>query len=452
MNFCNVSFIKALLFFMSSIVATQGFGVPLVNGGLPTRCSSLTETSARSSLQNHKKVFNPLTGRNIKQTGRNNKKTRWYDIMHVAGGWVAHQSTLVPIDLDKLNAWEALDTIESGDGRIRSMNGTDEPLLADKSSFIDSQSEYVPDCNWLVVSPEIELKEESSLSLGESHDLPLVDQLLFVHKPSNLLTLPGIGEAKQVCLCSQVNEWLFANNADDGKHILEEARESCKLNQNKSSPKKRKKKKAFIPRACHRLDLDTSGVMVIALTPDALRVTSSMFEERKVQKTYVALVGGHLNDEHGFVEYSIGKVYNAIHEFNEFRCHIPQPARGNAQSVSAATVSTSNALDFVENSLRHAKTEWKICKRFTITTSDGKEAKYTRVELKPHTGRGHQLRLHMAALGHPILGDDLHAPRIISRATPILCLHAETLEMEIFSPTDGISQRSKVVATSIPPF
>jgi len=208
----------------------------------------------------------------------------------------------------------------------------------------------------------------------------------------------------------------------------------------------------YIPRPCHRLDLDTSGVMVIALTPEALRLTSSMFEERRVQKTYIALVAGHLDTDHGFVEYPIGKVYNPIHDFNEFRCHIPPSARGNVQSTSAADVSTANHLDFVENSLRNAKTEWKVCKRFEISLNNGKMAKYTRVKLKPHTGRGHQLRLHCAAVGHPILGDDLHAPELISRATPRLCLHAEKLEMEVVSPTDAHSQLSKAVATSIPPF
>jgi len=449
MNLCNDSLKKAIIVFISCVVAAQSFAVPTPRHGvLPTRCGMVSRqgSSRRSSSSLQVQVLNPLTGRNIKQTDEKNKHTRWYDIMHVSGGWIAHQSALVPIDLDNLNAWEASDISESNNGLNMLSNGRSEAFLVDKISSADFESDYEPDCNWLVVSPEIEMKEESPLSPDESHEFTsFVDQLLFVHKPSDLLTLPGIGEAKKVCLCSQVNEWL---STDDGKRILEEVKESIKLNLYKSSPKKRKKNKSFVPRACHRLDLDTSGVMVIALTPDAMRVTSAMFEERKIRKTYVALVAGHLHDDHGFVEFPIGKVYNTINEFNEFRCHIPQPTQG----ISAANVSTSNAVDFVENSLRHAKTEWRICKRFTITASDGKEAKYTRIELKPHTGRGHQLRLHMAALGHPILGDDLHSPSMISRATPRLCLHSETLEMEILSPTDGLLQRLKVVATSIPPF
>ena len=61
------------------------------------------------------------------------------------------------------------------------------------------------------------------------------------------------------------------------------------------------------------------------------------------------------------------------------------------------------------------------------------EANYTRVELKPVTGRGHQLRLHMAAIGHPILGDELHAPKEVADAAPRLCLHAETLSLPVLN-------------------
>jgi len=219
--------------------------------------------------------------------------------------------------------------------------------------------------------------------------------------------------------------------------------------------------------------------MAIALTSDALTKTSVMFESRTVQKRYVALVAGHVQEDHGTVEYSIGKIHCPKRNFNEFKCYVPPSTQiescsgdhgQNAHASSNKCQWSDDPDEFVENSLRDARTEWTVTKRFTIRTSsedhdddngnndDGKNivGKYTRVELKPRTGRGHQLRLHMAVLGHPILGDVLHAPLSIASATPRLCLHAESLEMQvnIFGYDDGTEEVAtpKVVATSIPPF
>lgn len=103
--------------------------------------------------------------------------------------------------------------------------------------------------------------------------------------------------------------------------------------------------------------------------------------------------------------------------------------------------------------MRNAKTEWAVSKRFTIVLDDGTEAKYSRVILKPYTGRGHQLRLHMASLGHPILGDTLHAPSTVASVTPRLCLHAEKLEIYVQSlAANGTIEVGKIVARSCPPF
>lgn len=87
----------------------------------------------------------------------------------------------------------------------------------------------------------------------------------------------------------------------------------------------------------------------------------------------------------------------------------------------------------MEKSLRDAKTRYKVLKRFKLLVdeTDGNAVQYTKVKLEPLTGRGHQLRLHMAAIGHPILGDKLHAPDNVASATPRLCLHAEELELGV---------------------
>lgn len=138
--------------------------------------------------------------------------------------------------------------------------------------------------------------------------------------------------------------------------------------------------------------------MIIALTPDALRITSAMFEGKSVQKSYVALVAGHINldEEFGVVEYSIGKVYNESKDVNEFKCYIPinnGSEKNDDKDFPSVTSNASNVFtheedSFVEGSLRVAMTEYRISKKFTIKMENGKKAKYTRVNLKPLTGRG----------------------------------------------------------------
>lgn len=120
--------------------------------------------------------------------------------------------------------------------------------------------------------------------------------------------------------------------------------------------------------------------------------------------------------------------------------------------------------DFVEKSLRDAKTVYTVLKRFTLpiscstSTNNGssqeKLIQYTKVQLEPLTGRGHQLRLHMAAIGHPILGDQLHAPETIAHTTPRLCLHAEELELcvRIDGDSDDGTCTGHIRVRSIPPF
>jgi tRNA pseudouridine32 synthase/23S rRNA pseudouridine746 synthase len=132
----------------------------------------------------------------------------------------------------------------------------------------------------------------------------------------------------------------------------------------------------------------------------------------------------------GIVDLAIGKVQRGDH--NEWECE------GN-----------NVAGQFIEKSLRPARTEFSVSKRFAVINQEnGQTFHYTRVMLTPKTGRGHQLRLHMASLGHAILGDHLHAPPHVARAAPRLCLHAEKLEITCLE--NGHPVRVKVV--SLPPF
>jgi tRNA pseudouridine32 synthase/23S rRNA pseudouridine746 synthase len=300
---------------------------------------------------------------------------------------------------------------------------------------------------WQVLSPTIhplDALDEANLPRNQLECLPRLDQLLFVYKPPRLLTLPGIGPDKADCLASRVNTFLFKTS--EGKALVSNAKEASSVISNPSQSSKRKRNasnKKYEPRPVHRLDYDTSGVMVTSLTKEAHRTTSKCFEERTVQKCYVALVAGHVPQNHGWIEYPIGKIN--VGAYNEFACLTP--------------FSSHDESDFVPKSLRQSKTEYKVLQRYTISTKEG-EATYTRVELKPWTGRGHQLRLHMASLGHSILGDTLHAGSVaIASCVSRLCLHACRLELTagaVLQDNDdddsGPVKACKVVVEFSPPF
>ena len=143
----------------------------------------------------------------------------------------------------------------------------------------------------------------------------------------------------------------------------------------------------------HRLDRDTSGVMVFAQSSHAQRLLSMQFEKRQVKKTYVARVAGRLTPEIGCVDLPL---------------IVDWPNRPR-QMVCRATG-------------KPALTEWRV---MNYALSNGVEE--TRVRLYPKTGRSHQLRVHMLALGHVILGDPIYAFGVAS-TYPRLMLHSEELQ------------------------
>ena len=141
--------------------------------------------------------------------------------------------------------------------------------------------------------------------------------------------------------------------------------------------------------AAHRLDMETSGLMVLGLTPEAHRHLSGQFEQRLVSKTYIGLLEGCVEEESGHIELA-------------FRVDIEDRPR--------------QILDPVHGKL--GITDWEVLERGTG---------YTRVRFSPLTGRTHQLRVHAAhpqGLGHPIIGDRLYGnPSLADR----LMLHSTSL-------------------------
>lgn len=151
----------------------------------------------------------------------------------------------------------------------------------------------------------------------------------------------------------------------------------------------------------HRLDKDTSGLIVLALNARAHAHIGKQFEKRQTRKSYIALVWGQMAQASGRVD---------------------QPMKSDWPNRPKQHV------DLIDG--RPAITDWQVLETGTDRT---------RVQLAPLTGRTHQLRVHMAWLGHPVLGDNLYAPEAALAASDRLCLHAETLEFR--HPDGGVSVR-----------
>lgn len=144
----------------------------------------------------------------------------------------------------------------------------------------------------------------------------------------------------------------------------------------------------------HRLDLDTSGIMIVALHKEALRNMQKQFQDRTVEKEYIAEVYGLMDDDGGSVEFPL-------------RCDWP-----------------NRPLQMVcyEHG-KHALTNYEVISRDA-------EKETSRLLLKPVTGRSHQLRIHMRELKHPILGCDLYAHDEALLMSPRLLLHARKISFK----------------------
>lgn len=158
----------------------------------------------------------------------------------------------------------------------------------------------------------------------------------------------------------------------------------------------------------HRLDMDTSGIFLMAMNQDSQANLGKQFERRKVDKEYIALVHGELEEDAGDIDL---------------------PLRCDWENRPRQMVCFEHG--------KPAQTAWQVLER--------KEDR-TRMLLKPHTGRSHQLRVHMEQLGHPILGEMFYAPEAVQAMAPRLCLHAQKLTFH--HPRDG----ERVTFTDPAPF
>ncbi len=154
---------------------------------------------------------------------------------------------------------------------------------------------------------------------------------------------------------------------------------------------------ALRPGIVHRLDKDTSGVMIAAKTQSSFEALKALFQSREMKKTYAALVIGIPKETKGIIDRPIGIKNGTL-----------------KRSVHAKTM------------VKPAVTEYEVKEKYRVE----EEKSYALLEVHPKTGRTHQIRVHLASIGHPIVGDKLYAPRRAAGelSAPRLMLHAEALE------------------------
>lgn len=231
------------------------------------------------------------------------------------------------------------------------------------------------------------------------------DCLLILEKPSGLLCVPGRGPDKQDCLSARaLQRWPDAL-------------------------------------VVHRLDQATSGLVLMARNIEVQRKLGQAFAERQVHKRYVAVVAGRLGiDCLPSVACSAPFARDAEQEPPLGEGVVPLQEGGRAAALGGwNTIDLPIAADWERRPLRvinhetgkSSQTLWKLLGH--ETSASGQPC--SRVLLSPLTGRTHQLRLHMAATGHPILGDALYADQVLAASAPRLLLHAA--ELAFTHPVSG---------------
>ncbi len=245
-----------------------------------------------------------------------------------------------------------------------------------EGGMVEVNKEVVTSSNFVVrLKDSIKYKVESRES--ESGQLEVVrtplrvlyhnQGLLIIDKPAGLVVHPGAG-FKGETLAS-----MLLYQFKDIHVVGEEGR----------------------PGIVHRLDKDTSGVMLVATTQDMYEFLKDAFAERKIKKEYIALVAGRVEKPHGFIETPIGRSKT---DFRKYTVKNPVEAKPSL-------------------------TEWKV-----LEYLDG----YTLLMVKLHTGRTHQIRVHFASIGHPLIGDPLYGNKSTKRDDlNRQFLHAKRIEVQL---------------------
>ena len=180
------------------------------------------------------------------------------------------------------------------------------------------------------------------------------NDIIVVNKPAGIAVHKGVAEKGET-----LADWL-AENFPEMKKVGDDPE--------------------FRPGIVHRLDKETSGVLMAARNQKSFEFLKNKFQKREVVKKYLALVEGNLKNDNGLIDLPIGR------SASDFRKKL-------------ALTSGRLASDSAKGELREAATEYKVLEKFP---------NYTLVEVYPKTGRTHQIRVHFKAIGHPIVCDSLY--------------------------------------------
>ena len=232
--------------------------------------------------------------------------------------------------------------------------------------------------------------------------MPMIDiiyqdkDLLVINKPSGLM-VHSDGKRDEQTLCDFILKD-FPEIADVGEPMVIDRGPN--------------QEPVIIPRPgiVHRLDKETSGVMIVAKTQKAFDILKKEFQDHIIRKTYNTFVWGFVKDDFGVIDRPIGRSKSDFRKWSAQR--------------------------FARGEMREAITEYKVLNRFDDVLPQDKKAKvniparFSFVEVYPLTGRTHQIRVHFKAINHPVVGDTLYAENHpLALGFKRLALHARKIKL-----------------------
>lgn len=276
--------------------------------------------------------------------------------------------------LDKYLAEQFSDSTNGVISRSKIQRDIESGLVTVNGQVIDSTKHVVRKDDKILYTPSIE--EEPQPKNIPIHTLYNDNGLLILDKPAGLVVHPGAGFKGD----SLAQALLY--HFKDIHLVGEEGRSGI----------------------VHRLDKDTSGVMVVALTQPMYQHLKDSFQERKIKKQYIALVKGKITKNHDLIDKNLGK------SKKDFRKY------------------TTDEADMVL--IKPSLTEYWVLEHLSDGVDD-----YTLIKVKLHTGRTHQIRVHFSSLGFPLVGDLLYGGKKVmkigSKSVDRQFLHAKSIEVQL---------------------
>ena len=261
-------------------------------------------------------------------------------------------------------------------GKIGISRGKIQKAIKDGKVMVDGIIILEPDYD-VTIGSQVSVPEFSDEIKPSDIRLKIVfenDDLAVIDKPAGLVVHPGAGNTEDTLSQALLSYWPQVKNVGDPHR----------------------------PGIVHRLDEDTSGLIVIAKTPAAYDFLKQTFQDRTIEKEYLALTHGRPEQRHGFIELAIAK-------------------------------SPSHRKMKIDPAGKPAKTEYFVVSQSLEDALD----QYTLYRVKLHTGRTHQIRIHMNAIGHPLVGDQIYGGSYKKSDQELIArqfLHAYRLKFKL---TDG---------------